>query len=963
MGIIGKLLLSSAICGVLGMGAASAQTTPAATPSTEKNPVSGVPQPDAPPQAAAPPTDDASVADIIVTGSRVVTNGYSAPTPVTVLTAEQLLATKPSVIEGLRDIPQLSAGTTSSRTPSRVTGSGNTTIGGANLRNLGAGRTLVLLDGRRGPLSGASGVTDINLIPDFLVKRVDVVTGGASAAYGSDAVVGVVNFVLDTDFSGIKTDFSAGTSTHDDGRLYSYKVAGGTDFAGGRGHVVASVNLFGQQPISGYARDWSTQFWARIANPNAATPGQPQYLLRDNVSTSNASFGGLITSPGALRGTSFDAAGNPAPFAFGTPNNGTVMVGDAGARFPFPIAAKTASQTGFVHADFEVTDKIKVFAEGTYGHSQTSYEWILNYLFGAYPYTIFADNAYLPASVRATMTANNLPSFTMGKVEVGQGPIRNYATNSTYSLVGGFNADLGGSWKLDGYVQHSSNEVHFGNTNVSIRTNIYASADAVVNPANGQIVCRVTLTNPTIAAAQGCTPINPFGINGLSDAQRGYLQGTMSDYSTAKQDTAGLAFRGSPFSTWAGSVNIAGGVEYRHQSVDITVDPLSSMPIDGTGIRGLPSILQGQQLSYNLTNIAQPSSGSFNVKEVFGEVLVPLARDTSWAYALDVNGAIRYTDYSTSGGVTTWKIGATYAPVKAIRLRATKSRDIRAPNISELFGLTSVLIQNVFDPARGNVASPNTRTVTGANRNLTPEIADTLTAGVAFNQNGFGLSVDYYKIKIKDAISSLTGQQVLTGCAAGQADLCALVDRDAAGVLTQINASLLNIQQIDTAGVDIEASYTRPVGTGQLGLRAVATYLDHYSLVSPATTIEQAGSGNVNTGYNPKWLANASVDYRSGPWSFYVQERFISAMMRETPPTTIDDNRIKATFYTSARIGYRFAEVAGTPEVYFNVDNLFDQDPRITQTSGGAGSLWQVTNATLYDTIGRFFTFGVRAKF
>jgi iron complex outermembrane receptor protein len=940
---IRSILLCSTVFASVCAGAVQAQTSPASSP----------------PQTPAQ-NDAAQVEDVVVTGSRVVSNGYSAPTPVTVLSSEQLLATKPSIIEGLRDIPQLSAGTTSSRTPSRVTGGGNTTVGGANLRNLGAGRTLVLLDGRRGPLSGASGVTDINLIPDYLVKRADVVTGGASAAYGSDAVVGVVNFVLDTDFSGYKFDISAGTSTHDDGRLYSAKFAGGADFAGGRGHVIGSATFFGQDPIDGFSRDWSTQFWSRIANPNTAA-GQPNFLLRPNVSVANATFGGLILNT-TLRNTNFDAAGNPVPFDTGTLNNGTVMVGDAGARFPFPIAAKTDSQSAFIHADYDLTDRIKVFGEALYGQSDTSYQWILNYFLGSSPFTIFSGNAYLPTSIQTAMTAGSIPSFTLGKVVVGDGPIENYAENSTYSLVTGFNADLGGGWKMDGYLQHSENDVHFGNTNVSIRTHAYAAADAVRDGA-GNIVCRVTLTNPTVEAAQGCVPISPFGVNELTDAQRKYLKGVMDDNSEAVQDTAGLSVQGSPLSTWAGPINVAAGLEYRKQSVDITVDKGSSTVVDATGIRGVPTTVQGQLLYYNLTNVTQASSGSFSVKEGFAEVLVPLARDLSWAKAIDFNGAIRYTEYSNSGGVTTWKTGLTYQPFDALRLRATRSRDIRAPNISELFGFNSALIQTVFDPVKGNVAVSNVRTFSGSNSALTPEFADTTTAGFVFNANGLGFSVDYYNIKITDAISSLTGQQILNGCASGEASLCGLAVRDSSGNLTQINASLLNIQSIETSGLDFEASYTREVGAGRLSLRGVATWLDHYSLISPVTTIEQGGTGNINNGYNPEWIASASVGYDVGPWSLFLQERYISEMQRVTPPTTIDDNTIEATFYTSLKVGYKFEDLPGAPEAYFSVDNLFDQDPRITETSGGAGSLWQVTNATLYDAIGRYFTLGVRAKF
>lgn len=971
MADIRNLLLCSTVLATLWAAPAGAQTVSSAasaptdqpettaTPEIESDEVTAV---DPAEQVPAQPTA-AEDNTIVVTGSRVATNGFAAPTPVTVLSADQLLASSPNIIEGIRDIPQLSAGTTSARTPSRITGSGNTTVGGANLRNLGAGRTLVLIDGRRGALSGTSGLTDINLIPDVLVSRVDVVTGGASAAYGSDAVAGVVNFVLDTKLKGLKVDLNSGISSRGDGWLYSGKFAWGSGFAGDRGHVILSASVYGQDSVDGYQRGWSTEFWSRMANPNAAQPGQPQFLLRENTSTSNASFGGLITGPAALRGISFDAAGNPVTFAFGTPNNGTLMVGDAGARFPFPINAQTASQSLFGRLSYDVSDAIEVFAEGSYGHSRTAYEWILNSALGATPFTIFADNAFLPASIRQTMTTQSIASFTLGKVLVGDGPIRNYANNNTWSVVGGFNADLGGGWDAEGYVQHSRYKLHFGNSNVSIRTHMYASADAVVNPANNQIVCRVTLTNPTIEAAQGCVPINPFGTAALTDAQRAYVKGVMDDHSFANQDTAGLSVRGSPFSTWAGEVKVAAGVEYRGQEVRVTVDPISSRVVSGTGIRGFPSSLQGQLLSFNLTNVAQPSAGSFTVKEGFAEILVPLARQIRGAYSLDVNAAARYTDYSTSGGVTTWKVGATYAPIRELRFRATRSRDIRAPNIAELYGLTSVVIQTLLDPTKNNLPVSTARAVTGANPALTPEIADTLTGGVAFNSNGFGFSIDYYKIKIRDAITALTGQQILNGCAAGQADLCPLIVRDAGGNLFQINASLLNIQSVDMSGFDVEASYSKRFGNGQLSLRAVATHLDHYTLITPVSSIEQAGSGNANTGYNPEWVGTASIDYKTGPWSFFLQERFISAMERVTPPTTIDNNRIPATFYTNLRVGYRVDRLPGAPEIYVSVDNLLDQEPRITETSGGAAGLWYVTTAQLYDTIGRFFTLGVRAKF
>lgn len=977
-----SILLCSTMLGFMEAGTASAQTVPSGggqaqsstevapvqapsqpaqqpTPSGSREPSSALQTPPADPQAtasatAAPSgtTAEANGSEVVVTGSRTITNGYAAPTPITVVTAEQLRSTQPSIVEGLRDIPQLSA-STSARTPTRITAAGNTTVGGANLRNLGVGRTLVLFDGRRGPLSGASGTVDISLFPDLLVKRVDVVTGGTSAAYGSDAVAGVVNFILDTDLKGLKLDASEGISDKGDGNTYTARAAGGFSFGGGRGHVVASVDIFHQDGIDGYSRDWSTAGWARIANPTAA---QPQFLLRSGVTQSNASFGGLITGPTALRGTAFDPNGAPVPFKYGTLNNGNYMVGGDGAFFPFPVSAESSSQTGFMHAKYDVTDSINVFAEGLYGHSTSAFPLFLSTAFGPNQYTIFADNAFLPASIRAQMQAQNIASFTLGKVARAEGPVINRNENSTVSFVGGFNAKLGGGWLLDGYYEYGRNTLDYGNSNISIRTHLYAAADAVISPTTGQIVCRITLTNPS----SGCVPINPFGEAPLTDAQRAYLKAEQNIHSLAQQHSAALTLRGSPLSTWAGPISIAVGAEYRRQSVNITTDPNAVMAIDGTGIRGFPAALQGQKLYYNTNNVPQPTSGAYSVKEGFGEISIPLAANTSWARSLDLNAAGRYTNYSTSGGVTTWKVGLTYAPVEALRFRATRSRDIRAPNISELFGVSTTNVSTLLDPTRNNVAQSNVRTISGANPGLTPERADTWTGGAVFRAHGFGLSIDYYSIKIRDAISSLTGQQILDQCAAGQTALCGNVQRDASGALSVVNANLLNIQSVEASGVDLEGSYVRSLGEGRLSLRGIGTYVAHNKLINiVGAPIEQAGAGSAN----PRWIASFTTNYSNNGFSLAVKERFISALNRVLPPATIDDNRIPPTFYTDVRIGYALPNVRGTPELYFSVNNLLDQDPRITDTSGGAAGLFQVTNASLYDAIGRFFTVGVQARF
>ena len=239
----------------------------------------------------------ASIDTIVVTGSRVATKATQAPTPVTTVTADQLRDTAPNIVAGLQMLPQLGT-STGATTPSLINGSGAATVSAENLRNLGVNRTLVLLDGRRTQPGGSGGYTDTSMFPDLLIKNVDIVTGGASAVYGSDAVSGVINFILDTNYTGVKMQSQGGISTHGDAPLYSFEAAAGTDFNGGRGHIVVSADASGQTGLRGSERDWNNQGWTAFANPGAG----PNYLLRSGVTTINGTGYGIIPSPTGAAG-------------------------------------------------------------------------------------------------------------------------------------------------------------------------------------------------------------------------------------------------------------------------------------------------------------------------------------------------------------------------------------------------------------------------------------------------------------------------------------------------------------------------------------------------------------------------------------------------------------------------------------------------------------------------------------
>ncbi len=952
-----KLINMLACCSIIALSAtaAAAQTAPDAAPA----PAAGQTTDDTAPVEAAPeaPVSQTPVAaeaqneDIIVTGSRVVSNGYQAPTPVTVVSSDVLKNAAPNITDALRQLPQLT-GSTGPSTPSFTPGgSVSSTSSTANLRNLGITRTLVLLDGRRPVASGVTGTADIAMFPQQLIKRVDIVTGGASAAYGSDAVAGVVNFVLDTKFRGVMGEVRNGISTHGDGHSWAAEASAGFGFADDRGSLIVSGSIMEQDPVDGRARDWANAGWATIPNPTyTTTNGQPSLLFREDVNLAAATYGGIIT--GARRGSTritganlatglrdiqFDAAGNQSLYQHGSLFSGTVEVGGEGPRYPAAVISDLNSKNGFAHAEFEFSNNFKVFAEGAYGYSKSFYPLLMPFFIGSSGIVIQRDNAYLPANLAAIMDANGYTSIELGKLDGTWG--QNEVTNvtKTLNLTTGFQAKVGG-FTVDGYYEHGESRYELDVANQRNRANTLAAADAVVNSA-GQIVCRSSLTNP----GNGCVAWNPFGTAAMTDAQRAYQGGSGFARSIAKQDVVALTVRGNLFSTWAGDVAAAVGAEYRDMSGDIRVDSIS-----GTS-------------GFIATN-PQGSAGSYNVKEAFGEIVVPLFRGDSFLKTLDFNGAVRRTDYSTSGGVTTWKVGLTSEILDGLRLRGTYSRDIRAPNIGDLFGPRSRNVVAIIDPFRNNQVTQNVFTFTGSNPNLTPERAKTIAAGVSYRPEflpGFGFSVDYYKIKIDDAITTLSAQQLVNQCYAGDQSLCALTVRGADGQLTDVNGIALNIATVEISGLDFDASYQTDLFGGKLNLRGIATYLDNYTQEARGVaSVQYAGTGSY-----PSWRANLSATFTSGGTTLSVQERFIGAHRRVIPPITVDQDHVPEVFYTNVTLRQQIEAGNMKPELFLTVNNLFDKDPPPSDTNNVTLGTSRVVDPLLYDTMGRYITVGGRIRF
>jgi iron complex outermembrane receptor protein len=907
------------------------------------------------------PEAHAAGEDIVVTGTRIVRDGYQAPTPTTVLGQEEIQRrASTNIADQLGLLPAFAASTNPRNSASNISG-GIMGINALNLRGLGQTRTLVLLDGQRLPAGTLSGWVDINTVPNALIKRVDIVTGGASAAWGSDAVAGVVNFVLDKEFTGIKGDAQGGVTTYGDDRNFKVSLSGGTAFADGRGHIIVSVEDAYNQGLKGLPRPWYVGA-KQLNNPTyTATNGQPQLLVRQGVGYTTAAPGGIVTA-GPLRGVYFGPNGVPGQLNYGSVVSDPFMVGgdwqytDFG-KDPQDLDPKISRQSAFGRLSYDITDSIELFGEFSFARAHTEIEGTPYFSFGGI--NINRDNAFLPAEIATRMTTLGLPSITIGTWNADIGPLKTQSNRKLYRYVigasGHFGA-LGSEW----------NWSITGNRNVSkiytasiepIKTN-YANAIDAVRNANGTIVCRSSLTNPT----NGCVPLNILGTGVASQAALNYVMGNSYLRSTFTQDVVSATMRGEPLSTWAGPISLAFGMEYRREAAHGTADALS--------------LVNG----YWAGNF-KPIKGSYDVTEGFAEVVVPLVKDASWAKSLDLNAAVRGTDYSSSGYVTTWKVGATFAPIDDIKFRVTRSRDIRAGNLADLYQPGAAATTTLADPFRNNISNTVLQLTTG-NPTISPEKADTFNVGAVVQPRfvpGLSASVDYWDINIKDAIASIGASTIVNQCYAGNASLCQYIVRDSAGVMTQVLLHPINLSRQVARGLDFEMSYRLPLSTissafgdGRLTIRALATrYLK--SMLDNGINIPDSSLGENNGGV-PKWLYSVEAAYARGPLSLSLTGRGISdgvldASLVECSSNcpastadhrTIESNHVDGAFYLDASIAYKIWK---SVEMYVAVDNLTNRAPSVVASSTGIGSAQRGVGIYYYDLIGRSFRGGVRFKF
>ncbi len=932
---------------------------------------SNVPAP--PPTAAQSP----QLEQVTVTGSRItVLPGMSTPTPVTSVPVTELLSTQPeTIVQGLAALPSLSDSTTPQSK------GGSTTFGEGsylNLRNLGAVETLVLLDGNRIVPSNIQNYTDVSMMPEALISRVDVVTGGASAAYGSDAVAGVVNFILNTHFTGFKVDVGTGRSGVGDGGSDKLSLAWGAPFDDDRVHVIASFNWLHSQAADAANRPWADQHCAVINTPGVTTatesPTNPLTQFACNVTEPYASYGGAITS-GPLttptQGISFGPGGVPEPFTYGSLRTSNFQVGGTGDPAydddDVDLVIPLDTKTGFSHIEYDVSDNVHAWAQLTASRSASEYSQTPPFLDATRPVTIYSGNPYIPASIQAQMTALGVSSFQLGLVPESWGNVEADSNEELYDALAGLKGAFGHGWSWQLHFEHGRMQWEMtmpGNIDLP---NLYRAADAVTAP-NGTVVCESALVDP--AQYGSCVPIDLFGPGAASPEALAYIHGAgalLQDDNVMTQDDATASVNGVPFSSWAGPVSFSIGAEWRNLSGVQTSDPLSQeYPVNFTDDVGVPAAVADAHGGWLTTN-AQPYSGSYHVTEGFMEFLAPLARDLPFAKEVDLNAAGRVTDYSQSGLVETWKLGMTWRPIEDWLFRVTESHDIRAPNIANLYAGLNTGPVTVTDPFQSGTAV-DIKDATLGNPKLVPERANTFTVGTTYQPSwlgGLALSLDYYDIEIKDLISSYTAQQELNYCYAGDQLLCQYIFRGSTGQLTLIEIPALNLNDALTEGVDLDVRYDSDLAGGKLSTRLIGTRLIEQSTtsVSPTGNIESEYASDLAYG-SPDWLLTLTTSYDRGPWGFDLSGRFISSgeynttyVVGELAPA---DQNLPSNFTINAGIRYTLRSLPGAPELYFTITNVLNKAPPIIPGTALTGF---DTNAELYDTMGRYFFGGVRLAF
>jgi iron complex outermembrane receptor protein len=981
------------------------------------------------PDSEEKPAEEDVLEEVIVTGSRLARVGSEAPIPITAVDAGEIDRSGVTLISDyLQEFPQF--GRNDGRMTEVSGQATNAPLASAgterlNLRDLGSQRTLVLVDGKRhiGSVAGST-VVDVGSIPTALVERVEISTGGATVAYGSDAIAGVVNFIMKEDFEGIQFDGRYGDSQEGGGENAYASITAGGNFADDRGNAVMNLTYNDLGGIEGYQRDFLLKRWGFIGNPDDVTnsDGIPRLILADNVRLTNiiderGILYGLVT--GSALVFDQDTGLRPIVEGYGTAASGLVQGGDGFDLIKNMMVATPMDRTTLTgRVNYNITDKMEFFLEGKY--YAVDAEVVSPPMLDAIVYTensglflIAPDNPFLPQgnSLLNDFYASNFGLVTMSRVYYDDwGRREGHINRDLYRIVSGIQGELDiKDWDYELYFQYGETTEQYLEKNnrdprrFRLATDAVRDVNGVTGVAPGSPACRSTVqaalsggtTDPDILQ---CRPLNLFGLGVADPASLDYFLVDLLTNRSMEQFVAGGSVAGTLLEMPAGGLSYAAGFEYRDESSETIPD-------------------EQQQSGETFAGKFLPVKGSYDVVEGFVEARLPILSEQPFAETLAVEGGYRYSDYNVTGSASSWRFGGEWAPVEQLRFRTMYANAVRAPSIEELFAPQTPSFGGFYDPclpANVNLGPdparrlanctddlarfglnpltwnpnqnvrPNSAGVVGGNPDLQEETAKSFTFGFVwmpeFFDNGMSFTVDYYDIEIDDVIVAPLDAQVTANCYdrfdSLDNEFCELIERSDGsnqplllGQLIKVVLTPQNLNTLTTSGVDFEFNYNFDLDQwmpGAFNFRLLANYLNSYEILSYAAATEPeeyAGSTR-----RPEWKGQLALNYLLDRLTLSYKLRFISEVrLDDIKPQDPIENRypynVDPQTVSDLFASYDFGTLGDNGRWDLEIYGGIDNIFDHYPPAAIRASSRNSTTSTYYDPMGRFYYAGVKVSF
>ena len=916
-------------------------------------------------QTAEVSADDQAIEEIVVTGSRLIRRDYAAPSPITSLDADAIKFSGQALLESaLNKLPQITPDF--SRTANNP-GDGTSRI---NLRGLGSNRTLVMMNGRRIASAGIGSAVDINSLPQSLMQRVEVITGGATTVYGSDAVSGVVNFITKQNFDGLGLDASVYATERGDSNIYDINLKFGHNFANGRGNVTVFAGYYDREPLFMGEREIGEIEWFDLGD-GQLTPGGSSGTPEGTLAAPRVDY---MDGSGPSR-TIFDANGDPRRMVF--PDD---VYNYAPVNY---LQVPLTRFSGGLFFNYDMNDRVEFYSEINLTQTENRQNLAPVPVFA--PLVVNFDNPVLTPATRQLFTDNLFPAgpglgsgfFTRRMLETGARIIDN---TSTYSrVVAGLRGDLTENWEFDAWV-------------------IYNKADQDQDLLNAISFSRFQqgllvdpLTGSCFDPSNGCVPVDMFGLNRMSPEAVDFVRAPPLASPIEREQQSFSAFlRGDLFATWAGPIQVALGVEWRQDEGSFEADEL---------------IFGGDILGYSAD---APVDGTERVSEIYMEAILPLAQDAPWADYLGLEVGGRYSEYKNAGSVDSWKAGLEWQPNESLRFRTMAQRSVRAPNLLEAFQQTFASVSNrVRNSPADDLCSASADPIGngraekcelqgipanligtweatvglpvsffgGGNPDLTPEVAETFTAGIVIQPAAapqFQIAIDYFDLRVEDTIGDLDAEIACFDSRNTTGIFCNNMVRDPVTFdLIEYHENKINKGVLNTNGIDTQLNWSTDIGVGDLVVDLVWTHMleNSFQETSFGTLFDCGGKFGApcndakdGTTY-PRDRITTNFNYNRNDINAFLNWRWISGST--TNMGAIEEfygagdyviTEVNDRHYFDLGLGYRFND---NVVARMTVANITDQSPVFMAWWGRSAN----TDPGMYDIFGRSYTLAISMEF